>query len=91
MPENHHAAYAAARAQQREKRHAAREQNTKALVDAGIEFTSLDHGAHLRIERAGCVIDFMAGPGTWSMQGDRTKRYGVRTLINFIANGCKDG
>lgn len=91
MPENHHAAYAAARAQQQERRAAARAQNTKALVDAGIAFTVFDGGAHLRIEHAGQVIDFMAGPGTWSLLGDRRKRYGVRTLINYIAKGHENG
>jgi hypothetical protein len=91
MPEDHRTAYAAARAQQQERRAAARAQNTKQLLDAGVAFTSFDHGWHLRIEHAGHVIDFMAGPGTWSLLGDRRKRYGVRTLINFIAKGHENG
>lgn len=84
MAQDHHAAYHAAMMQQKAAREIRRDENTRALLAAGVTFKSIDNGWQLRIEHRGQVIDFKPGPGTWSMQGDRRQRHGVRELISYL-------
>lgn len=53
-----------------------RARNTTALLAAGVQFHVLDRGWHLRIEQNGERIDFMPGPGTWSIAGQRGTHHG---------------
>jgi hypothetical protein len=87
MAENHHAAWAAVAAERKAQRERNRAHNTRVLTNAGVQFAVFDNGWHLRIQHNGVQIDFMPGPGTWSMLGDRAQRRGVRTLLHYIATG----
>jgi hypothetical protein len=72
-----------------------RDYGTTVLVQAGIEFETMDRGWHLRILYGGQQIDFTPGSGSWSISGARGAGYGnysgVHTLIRYMATGALPG
>lgn len=72
----------ALREKQREfnrKRHA---KSLEKLKEAGIEYTELNHGLHLRIYAHNHRIDFWPTTGRWKTDAGG-KMYGVDALIEF--------
>jgi hypothetical protein len=68
----------------KERRAEGRRRGTQALQHAGIAFSALDGGWHLRIETKDHVIDYTPGSGRWRIKGQAALNAGVRTLIHFI-------
>jgi hypothetical protein len=75
--------YKALKEHSQEKRASNREQSAQYLTNAGIPFTSNNHGAHLIVEGKDCFIDFWPGTGKWISRNKETG-FGVRNLVNFI-------
>ena len=69
--------------ERQEKRASNRDYSPKLLNKAKIEFKSLNHGAHLKIQTSFGPIDFWPGTGYWKTSTG-TKGRGVRNLIKFI-------
>ncbi len=68
----------------RQKRASNTEASTQMLIDAGIPFTSLNGGVHIRFAVVGYVIDFWPSTGLWHANGWKYKTRGVRSLLKFV-------
>lgn len=74
--------FEALRKKSQEKRAENRENSAEILRQAGIEFTSYNHGAHLKVIGPKCVIDFWPGTGKWICCNVSGR--GVYNLIRMI-------
>lgn len=63
------------------KRASNRDTSAQMLKQAGIQFESKNHGAHLIVAGR---YDFWPGTGLWQARGEATKQRGVRRLIARI-------
>ncbi|PHS64367.1 MAG: hypothetical protein COB09_08310 [Thalassobium sp.] len=76
----------AMREDSKKRREANRANAPQILTDAGIEYESKNHGAHLIVTGSNCLIDFWPGTGKWISRNGKKAR-GVRSLIKHIKEG----
>jgi hypothetical protein len=70
------------REHKRAKRASNTKQSTQALINAGVQFTSLNGGVHLLVMAAdGSRIDFWPSTGLWKLRSSNVKHRGVFRLI----------
>ena len=71
----------AMREDSKERRARNRDSSARILAEAGMAFESKNNGAHLVVEGR---YDFWPGTGLWMARGEKTKRRGVKNLIQRI-------
>lgn len=76
--------YEAMRNLRREQRKIDLANNTKSVVNAGLQFTSHNNDQHLVITRGKCIIDYWPGTDKWTMRNVRKSSYGCKNLIKYL-------
>lgn len=68
----------------RQKKASNTKSSTAMLMAAGIAFTSLNGGAHLRLMVGNRPVDFWPSTGLWHARGDLRNSRGIKNLIAFM-------
>lgn len=55
-----------------------------ALKEAGINWSSNNHGVHMIISHNNITVDFWPTTGLWLLRGQRKRNYGVRSLVRQL-------
>lgn len=74
----------------RQKKASNTKNSTKLLTAAGIAFTSLNGGTHLRLMVGNRPINFWPSTGLWRARGDFRNSRGVHNLIAFVKRQCHE-
>jgi len=83
--------WAQIKADRRAARERNREHGTRILIAAGVAFSVLDNGWHLRITHGEEHINYTPGSDTWRISGESRAssdlHRGVHSLIHYLATG----